>query len=351
MEGLRDAVTSYRRSAGQYIRNIDDEYKSLNKKFQEITANLTQLTSEISSQKQRIDNVISNFQDQFSNAEERRRAEFQAAEKERKEKADSLYTDIENKLDELIEGKDTSYSAKIEEIKAAFDKLSVDVKSNSDALFEDIKSTSASSLDEFNGNITAALKNFNSTSTKAVNTFTSEANSAMADILENKERAEKLVGIITDTGMVGGYQRVANSEGKAAILWRVIATLCFAGLIVFAIYAYTSAFNHEVKWGEFAARIFVATSFGILAAYAALQADKHEKAERKNRKIELELASISPYLHSLPVEQQHKIKAELASRLFGNNESIEEKVDKKTTGSIIDVLKLALESIQNLSKK
>ena len=122
-------------------------------------------------------------------------------------------------------------------------------------------------------------------------------------------------------------------------------------LVGFAIFAFVATLGQDVKWSAFGARIFVAMAFGILSAYAALQADKHQRAERKNRKTELELASISPYLHDLPIVQQHKIKEELAMRLFGQKDTMDSKIDKKTTGSVLDLLRMALESIDSLSKK
>ena len=52
---------------------------------------------------------------------------------------------------------------------------------------------------------------------------------------KRKSEAENVVGAITDTGMVGGYQRRANTERKAAILWKVIAAGSLIGFVVFAI--------------------------------------------------------------------------------------------------------------------
>ena len=95
----------------------------------------------------------------------------------------------------------------------------------------------------------------------------------------------------------------------------------------------------------------MAVTFGILAAYAARLADKHESIERKNRKMELELAAIDPYLSELPVNTRHKIKEELASRLFAQSEQPEIITNSKTSGSVFDLLRMALETISNLTKK
>lgn len=52
----------------------------------------------------------------------------------------------------------------------------------------------------------------------------------------------------------------------------------------------------------------------------------------------------------LPIEEQHQIKKELASRMFGREEIAPSDL-KKVTGSTVDLVKMALEAIENLIKK
>jgi hypothetical protein len=307
VDGIRESVSSYRRSVGQLLRKIEDEVQDLRTGLTNANDGLKQLADEIKSQKQRADSVISNFQEQFSAAESQRREDFQKSENERKSKSESLYAEKEKEWDAIIEEKDELYNA-------LFDK-------------------SKNALNELEQNSHAKVENL-------INT-----------INENKTKAEELVGIITDTGMVGGYQRVANQERMAALLWRIGAVASFGGLIYFAIEAFFSTLNISLGWGHFAGRAFVAAACGVLGAYAALQADKHQKEERRSRRMELELASISPYIHELPEEDQIEIKKDLAQRMFGKEEPTDRKVDKKTSGSILDTLKLAIEAINNFAKK
>ena len=307
VESVRDAVSSLRRSVGQYLRNIDDEVSSLNRTIAELKTGLDNFSSQIDSQKQRTDTVVSNFQQQFSSSEETRRSEFQKELNDAKKAADTLLEQIEADWKELSEQKSTTLQSFLTDTKTALEALE---------------------------------KN-----------LTSMADDIVSKIEASKQKAEDLVGIITDTGMVGGYQRVANDARDAGRKWRKVAVWSLVGLVGFAIAAFVESLIHEIRWDQIAARIFVATAFGILAAYAALQADKNERTERKNRKVELELASILPYLHGLPQDQQHKIRQELAMRMFGRDDVQEVKEDKKTTGSVLDILKTAIEAIENFSKK
>lgn len=307
IENVREAVTSLRRSVGQYLRNIDDEVTSLTTSINELKNSLSNLASQIESQKQRTDSVVSTFQQQFSSSEETRRSEFQKSQTDAKKATDELFDDINNQWNELSEEKGTALQTFLTNAKTSLEQLETKTVSMTDDIIQKIEAS--------------------------------------------RKKAEDLVGIITDTGMVGGYQRVANDARDSARNWRKVAVWSLVGLVGFAIAAFIESLIQEIRWDQIVTRIFVATSFGILATYAALQADKHEKTERKNRKVELELASILPYLHDLPLEQQHKIREELAMRMFGKDEIQETKEDRKTTGSIMDILRSAIDAIENFSKK
>lgn len=307
IEGLRDAVTSYKRSVHQYVRNIEDQSNAVQDELQKRKNDLDGLASDINSQKQRVDTVISSFQEQFSAAEAERRTDSKSAANQLKATSDALFETKKNEWDKLIKEKNEAYHKLLRQTQGALEDLHQSLKSQADSIINEIQ--------------------------------------------DGKKKAEDLVGIITDTGMVGGYQRIANEEKLSGTKWRVVAALSLAALVLFALYAFIATLNQDVKWSAFGARLFVATALGILSAYAALQADKHQRTERKNRRIELELASISPYLHALPTDIQHKVKEELAMRLFGQADSLDGKLDKKTTGSALDLLRMALESIETLSKK
>ena len=63
-----------------------------------------------------------------------------------------------------------------------------------------------------------------------------------------------------------------------------------------------------------------AFALGVPAFYAAKEAEKHRRSEKHYRKMELELASIDPYIESLPEEQRDQLKQKLAERLFAQPE-------------------------------
>jgi hypothetical protein len=162
------------------------------------------------------------------------------------------------------------------------------------------------------------------------------------------ERATAIVGIISESGIVHGYRRVANEERSSAAKWHWIAGTSMVGLIGFAIFAFIETVGRTFDWGTFGGRAFVAITFGIVAAYGARQADKHEQVERRSRRLELELAALDPFLEPLPEADRIGIKKIMADRLFGQPDLLPSISSSDTTGSVVDLLKLA---IQGLSKK
>jgi hypothetical protein len=67
--------------------------------------------------------------------------------------------------------------------------------------------------------------------------------------------------------------------------------------------------------------------------------------------MELELASITPYLHEFPEDEARKIKTDLAMKMFAQQDSESLKESKKTTNSVMGLAEMALESLQALIGK
>ncbi len=300
-----ETISSFRKSAGQHIKNIELDYQNLKNNFNEIKNKFSEFGEEIKSQKGRLDNAISQFQKQFSDSENSRRDEFSKSEQKRLDKFNSISNELKEKIDEIL-------------------KLT---KEKSDSL----------------------INSFTIDSKKVIDNLTKKTEDLISFITERKNESEKLLNIIANTGMAGGYQKVANQARATKNFWHVVALLGIIGLIVFAIIAFNSTINETFNIGKFGARTFVAFSFALLAAYAARQAEKNSSIERKNRQLELELASINPYLSKLPEEKQIEIKRLLAEKWFGNDIIEKEiKAVDKYSGNVFDLLKIVIE---NLTKK
>ena len=65
----------------------------------------------------------------------------------------------------------------------------------------------------------------------------------------------------------------------------------------------------------------------------------NKKIESKNRKLALELEALGAFISPLPIEMQHKFRAELGERSFGMPDSDINKFSENDPVSIIDLLK------------
>lgn len=150
--------------------------------------------------------------------------------------------------------------------------------------------------------------------------------------LENKlVESKKLVNIIGNVGATGNYQIIADYHKKQANVWRWIALffmVLLTGLLIYTIYHVTgTSFNWQVT-------IVRIVAFSVLlypATYAARESSKHRRLENFNRKSELDIASINPFIEILPEERKQAIKERMVEKFFGNSKDFEE--DEKKDNS------------------
>jgi len=142
--------------------------------------------------------------------------------------------------------------------------------------------------------------------------------------------------------------RIANQERVSANILRVVAIVfMIAGVVVIG----TVVFNISktgFDWKLILSRIGVTITILIPAFYAARESDKHRQREIKNRKMELELASIGPYLELLPDEKKIELKSALTEKLFGQPDTLTEKGEIVNVNSLFNLLEKLL---TNLTKR
>lgn len=303
VEDLREAISTFRRACGQLTRHLESEVDQTQTAASTLKSKLDELTTEVTSQKQRLDVAITSFTQSFNDAETARSRDFS----ELKEKS---HADFEEHLETW---RDKAKTLR-DENQEAFDALI----SNAD--------------DAHKSSLAGSEK---------------KCADLLSEIGTHRSEAERLVGIISMTGMVGGYQRVANIERSAFVRWRIGTVVSMVLLSGFAIYTFFAAVSPEFQPGMFANRLFVTVTLAILAGYSAFQADRHRRAEIENRRMELELASFDPFLASLTDEERNELKKAVADRLFGRNLISGDDKEGVSPKNILELLKLTLD---NLSK-
>lgn len=177
-----------------------------------------------------------------------------------------------------------------------------------------------------------------------------DAKKLIDEISEKKDEAERIVQLVGNIGLTGNYRGIAERERGAANLMRWIALGCFASMfLVIGLTLFFSVKNGFDPWLT-GYRFIAGLVLIIPATYAAKESSRHRAIEERNKRTELELASIDAYLENLPNESKHKIKEALSNSFFGQANDADEQthIDSVSSGSLISLLK---DAISALSKK
>lgn len=284
-----------------FQKNIDDSYKAIdaqNKTTQESllkiqqdleskNAQIVALQQQLAAKETEIQNVLTNYNTEFENIKTNNNNTFEA---EKKKFNDNIETDRKT-FKELIATDKTAYKEEYERQKAELEKQTTETVSN----------------------------------------------------LQTKlEEAKRIVDIVGNIGVTGNYQKIAEQHKKSANIFRLIALAFMIVMSALLIYSIIELGNSDFNLYKSLVRILAAAVLTYPAVYASRESTKHRNLETQNRNLELELASIGPFIELLPEDKKQKIKEELVSKYFGNHVTISEKNEND------DVSVNALERIAKL---
>lgn len=180
------------------------------------------------------------------------------------------------------------------------------------------------------------------------NGLVSSASEIINDLESIKKEARELIGLIGDTAVTGNYQKIANDHRENANFWRYTAAffmILFSGVLIYTIWDLNS---ENLEWHKALIRIIAAVSLSYPATYAARESSKHRNLENINRKAELELAAINPFIELLPDDKKQAIKEKLVEKYFGNDVNLNTSTDEDMS---IASFERILNAISNLKNK
>lgn len=279
IEGVKASVVSFRRSVGTHLSNVEREATDAAETLRRNTAKLTELTTDIENQRARVDSVVTDIQGQFLQAQTQRSEEF---------------TNLIRESEKEFKSNLTSYNKTVEKVVLSHEETFKDITEQFNQLTEGKRV-----------NIDATIRQFSVA-------FETEKQK----LEEMNKEAETILGHMSMKGLAQGYKKIANSEAWQALAWNVISILSLLGILWFG-YEFIIKHDGEMSWTTLVSRMIL-TGVGItLFTYCARQAGNHKNEERRNRKIELELASLDPYLKDLDEPEQKKVKQDLVNKYFG----------------------------------
>lgn len=136
-----------------------------------------------------------------------------------------------------------------------------------------------------------------------------------------QDDAKKVFGVVVNTLQAGAYSSYANEEKRSAnfLRWAAI-TLMILGVAMLVVPEITKfireAENYALDWHLTLGRIPFSIILFVPAFYLARESTKHRHTEVLNRRRELILSTIDPYLALLDDAKAQQIKLEIAKGIF-----------------------------------
>jgi predicted transcriptional regulator len=262
--GLLITLEGQAKKFSEQVKNIDLASKTIETK-------LGQQDQVIQQQKGRLDAAISQFQKQFSDSEADRRKQLEQNEQQHITQFNQFRDEITKQIKSLVDQKQSEVQSVLE-------------------------------------------------------LFKKQAENAIKELESRKKQAADLVQVTANITVTGDYETLAAHERKSANFWRWVAIVSMLALVVSAILIIEVSISLATfDWKLMAFRYLNAIIFILPAAYAITESARHRKMEQRYRRMQLELASIDPFLESLPKDQRDGLKRTLAEKIFAQPESPEEK--------------------------
>lgn len=142
----------------------------------------------------------------------------------------------------------------------------------------------------------------------------------LIELAEKKEEVNKLLGVISGSTIAGSFEQSAKDEKNMADWLRYASLGCMVLIVIVIGYSFWETTTDDFKWESSVFRIVLAFILSVPSAYLARESAKHREQQYTHLQTSLDLKAINPYVASLPSEQQHKIKADVADRIFAAKE-------------------------------
>lgn len=173
--------------------------------------------------------------------------------------------------------------------------------------------------------------------------FEDNANNIIRTLEDKLMEAKKLVDIVGNVGVTGNYQKIANDHRRSANIFRRLALVflvVMSGLLAWSVIE-MSKNNFDLY--KALARILAAAILTYPSVYCSRESSRHRNLETQNRQMELQLASIGPFIELFDERDKVDTKKMLVEKYFGA--AILTGDDKKTEND-----SFSLEAIERLVK-
>jgi hypothetical protein len=177
-----------------------------------------------------------------------------------------------------------------------------------------------------------------------LNSLRSSIESIYSEVVEEVEKKRNevndLLGQLTEGTLSKSYEEQAQKELKSADALRTLSLMCMGLMVILAI-VFWAAHQENSSWADAVYRLITILTLSIPATYLARESSRHREAQKAHLQTALDIKSITPFIASLPPEQQHEIRGKIAEQVFSPNSKTgmeSEEISNKTIyHSLIDI--------------
>ena len=138
-----------------------------------------------------------------------------------------------------------------------------------------------------------------------------------AELNIKKDEINKLIGTLSGTAIAGSYESNAVSEKQMADWLRAGSLGCMAVIFFLLAYSFSESTKDSFEWQASIFRMALAFFLSVPSAYLARESAKHRQQQYSHLQTSLDLRALNPFIASLPLEQQHNLKINIAAKVFG----------------------------------
>jgi hypothetical protein len=147
-----------------------------------------------------------------------------------------------------------------------------------------------------------------------------EYEASRKELEQRRQEVNSLVGLVSQAAVSGSFEESAMSERKTANWLRTAAIVLMGCIVALVGYSFFEARTGTINWDAAAYRAGLAFILSIPSAYLARESAKHRQQQYSYQQTALDLKALDPYLASLPIEQQNKIKLDISYRIFSGKD-------------------------------
>lgn len=168
--------------------------------------------------------------------------------------------------------------------------------------------------------------------TKSFATYKEDVADKTKSIGDMHASIKKLHGLATNDSVAGGYKKGADNERRSAFIWSLVSMGCYGLILLWVLFKGRLGFGvadiDGLDWPLIVTTVSVTAVAFVAAQFAGRQSRVSRMNEQRMRWFSFEIAAIDPFISSLPIEAQQKLKQDLSEKLFGQDRVIEDRPSK-----------------------